>query len=109
MLVIGSFDSNGSPTLDIAVAGSASKTYKATIDTGFTGFIALNQAEMIPLGLVVSGATSVTLGNGSTIDNLLATGTVTVGATSRSGTILLDETCNDILAVWTSCGNLVWD
>ena len=98
MLLIGSFDASGSPTLDIEITGSsASKSYKATIDTGFTGFVALNQAEMIPLGLTVHGAAPVTLGNGATIDNLLAVGEVTVSGVRRSGTILLDETCHDIL------------
>jgi predicted aspartyl protease len=62
MLIPGSFDTDGSPIVKIKVAGDlGEKEYAAVIDTGCTGFVALPLAEMIPLGLTISGAVSVQL------------------------------------------------
>ncbi len=98
MLIPGSFDADGSPTIKIKITGDlGSREYVAVIDTGFTGFVALPLAEMIPLGLRTEGATSVTLGNGAVIDNLVAPGRVTLGSQTESGTVVLDDTGNDIL------------
>jgi predicted aspartyl protease len=98
MLIPGFFDSDGSPAIRITIEGDlGSREYTAVIDTGFTGFVALPLAEMIPLGLRTEGAASVMLGNGAVIDNLLAPGRVTIGTQTETGTIVLDETSNDIL------------
>jgi predicted aspartyl protease len=94
----GSFDGTGSATLNIKVAGSGpGQEYSATIDTGFTGFVAMPIQEMITLGLKSEGAASVALGDGSVIYNLVAPASVTVGSQTVQGPILLDDTSSEIL------------
>ncbi|MDN3279126.1 hypothetical protein QWJ07_33015 [Frankia sp. RB7] len=98
MLILGSFDEYGNATVDITVAGaSGSKIYRAIIDTGFSGFVALPLIDMIELGLSTQGAANVTLGNGSVISSLISTGAVTLGNQTESGTIILDDTSTDVL------------
>jgi predicted aspartyl protease len=98
MLVRGSFDASGSPIISIQVSGGgAGKTYNATIDTGFTGFVAMNVMEMIPLNLKTEGAAWVTLGDGTAVQDLIAPGAVTLGTRTAAGSILLNETATDVL------------
>jgi predicted aspartyl protease len=98
MLIPGSFDTDNSPTVTIKVAGDlGEKEYTAVIDTGFTGFVALPLAEMIPLGLTTKDAASVRLGNGTVISNFVAEGIVSLSSQAEIGTIVLDENSNDIL------------
>jgi len=98
MLILGSFDEYGNATVGIEVAGaSGSKAYRAIIDTGFSGFVALPLMEMIPLGLSTQGAANVMLGDGSIISSSVSTGAVTLGGQVESGTILLDDNSTDIL------------
>ena len=98
-IVVGALDRTGSPTVTIRVTGElSSQEYIATIDTGFTGFIAMPVSEMVVLGLKIEGATTVVLGDGSRIDNLLAPRvTVAMGTQEASGTILLDEKSQELL------------
>jgi predicted aspartyl protease len=75
-----------------------SRDYVATVDTGFSGFVALPLVEMVPLGLATKpSAASVMLGNGQIIYNMVAEGQVTLSGQSESGSILLDETSSDVL------------
>jgi predicted aspartyl protease len=98
MLILGRFDASGSAVIDIGVAGdSGSKTYPATIDTGFSGFVALPFNEMIDLGLSVHGAADVLLGNGSIVASPVSSGTAFIGGLIATGTIVLDETSTEIL------------
>lgn len=99
MLVAGAFDDTGSPIITIRISGQiGSRDYSATIDTGFTGFVALPTAELVPLGLSTQPiAASVMLGNGEIIYNLIAQGRVSLGDQSVEGPILLDDTSNDVL------------
>jgi predicted aspartyl protease len=99
MLIAGAFDEAGSPTIKIRVGGDLGwRDYAATIDTGFTGFVALPLIEMIPLGLSTRpGAALVMLGDGTIIENLVAQGSVILGSHSAIGAILLDETSADVL------------
>jgi len=99
MVILGSFDASGSPVITIRVIGPDGlyKDYQATIDTGFTGFIAMNVNELVPLHLQTEGATEVTLADGSAVYNLLALGSVTVGGKTESGSILLDDNSGDVL------------
>jgi predicted aspartyl protease len=99
VLIAGAFDEAGSPTIRIRVGGDlGSRDYVATIDTGFTGFVALPLIEMVPLGLSTQpGAASVMLGDGTIIENLLAQGRVTLGGQLADGAIPLDETSADVL------------
>jgi hypothetical protein len=53
---------------------------------------------MVPLGLAtLPAAASVMLGNGAIIANLVAEGTVAFGDRAETGSILLDDTSNDVL------------
>jgi predicted aspartyl protease len=98
MLILGRFDSTGSAIIDIEVAGpSGSKKYSATIDTGFSGFIALPYLEIIDLGLSIHGAANVQLGDGSIITRNLSSGKVLLGDLETTGTIILDETSAEVL------------
>lgn len=98
VLVLGAFDRSGSATIRVRVAGGLGhKEYEATIDTGFSGFVALPTREMVPLGLATEGATTVMLGNGSVIDNLVASASVMVCGQTQAGTVLLDDNSNEIL------------
>ena len=99
MLIVGAFDEDGNATVRIRISGDGgANDYTAIVDTGFSGFVAMPQIEMIPLGLATEpAAASVMLGNGDTIYNLVATATVTISGREESGSILLDETTNDVL------------
>jgi predicted aspartyl protease len=98
MLILGRFDASGSAVIDITVAGDiGSKTYPATIDTGFSGFVALPFNEMIELGLSVHGAANVLLGDGSIVASPVSSGTASIGGLTATGTIVLDEASTEIL------------
>jgi predicted aspartyl protease len=98
MLVLGGFDSTGSPIIAIRVQGSSgSKTYQAVVDTGFTGFVELPLFEMVELGLKTEGAANVMLGDGSVVTNYLSTAAVHLATQVESGTILLAESSSGVL------------
>jgi predicted aspartyl protease len=97
-LILGTFDRSGSAIVNIRVAGTnPAREYAAVIDTGFNAFIAMPIAAMIDLGLKSEGAAKVTLGDGSTIDNYVARGAVTLGSQTKTCDILLDENSNETL------------
>ena len=97
-LILGAFDRYGSAIVNIRVAGmNPARDHAAVIDTGFNAFIAMLLAAMIDLGLKSEAAVKVTLGDGSTIDNFVARGTVTLGSQTKTCDILLDENSNEIL------------
>jgi len=97
-LILGALDSSGSAILKIRVAGSnPAREYAAVIDTGFNAFVAMPIGAMIDLGLRSEGAARVVLGDGSTIDNLVARGAVSVGSRTEVCDILLDENSTDVL------------
>jgi predicted aspartyl protease len=97
-LILGTFDRSGSAILKIRVSGAnLAREYAAVIDTGFNAFVAMPISALIDLGLKSEGAARVTLGDGSTIDNLVASGLVTVGSQTNTCDILLDESSTDVL------------
>jgi len=97
-LILGTFDRSGSAIVNIRVAGTnPAREYAAVIDTGFNAFIAMPIAVTIDLGLRSEGAARVTLGDGSTIDNFVARGAVTLGGKTKACDILLDENSTEIL------------
>jgi clan AA aspartic protease len=99
--VTGSFDSVGNPTIRITVSGSidgAKQQFEAIIDTGFTGFLWMPLVQAIPLGLRLYGTTSLTLADGSTITNLVATGQVSISQDRLStGVIVLQTSSSEVL------------
>jgi predicted aspartyl protease len=99
MLILGAFDDAGNATVKIRVSGDlGTNDYTAIVDTGFSGFVAMPLVEMVPLGLSTQPtAATVILGNGEVIYNLVSAGTVTLGGQAETGSILLDDTTNDVL------------
>jgi len=96
----GSFDSNGSPTLKIQVAGvfsSAPTEFQVIIDTGFSGFLSMPLIQAFPLGLPLSGTTSVSLADGATHSKLMASARVTVAGQTKIGLAILEPSSTDIL------------
>ena len=84
---------NGEPVLEIAVKGALSNVPQqltCLVDTGFTGFLSIPLVEALPLGLVLSGTTSVTFANGATEYRLTCLGVVEVDALSEAGVIILE-------------------
>jgi predicted aspartyl protease len=78
---IGSLDKDGSPTLKIKVSGvfsGAAAEFVAIIDTGFTGFLSMPLIAAFPLGLPLSGTTSVQLADGQDQSKLMAQCKVTI-------------------------------
>ncbi len=92
MLLKGAFDTTGSPTLRVTIAGPVSaQEYVATIDTGFTGFVALPLTELATLGLKTESAAKVTLGDGSVVEDLVAQGSVALADKREAGAILVSD------------------
>ncbi len=98
MLILGEFDSTGSPVISIRVTGAlGSKAYQAVIDTGFTGFVELPFLEMVELGLKTEGAANVMLGDGTIVTNHLASADVHLATQVENGAILLAENSSGVL------------
>lgn len=79
---IGFIDSAGHARLRVKIKGTNPGVVveeDALLDTGFTGFLMLPIATALPLGVVLLGTGSYTIADGSTVTNLLAKGTVSVG------------------------------
>jgi clan AA aspartic protease len=97
-LILGAFNRSGSAILKIRVAGtSPAQEYDAVIDTGFNGFLAMPITAMVDLGLKSEGAVTVTLGDGSKIDNLVARGSITIGSRTEICDVLLDDNSPEVL------------
>ncbi len=96
----GSFSKSGSPILKIKIGGplpGSEQEFEAIIDTGFTGFVSMPIVQAFPLGLLLTGTTSVTLADGKSAYNLTAAGIVTVAGESQTGIVLLQSSACDIL------------
>lgn len=101
----GSLNRNGSPIISLQIGGilpNSSQEFEVIIDTGFTGFIAMPMVKAFPLGLALTGTTTVMLADGKSAYKLTALGAATIGGKTEAGVILLDETSNDILLGWIS-------
>lgn len=72
---------NNSLYLDIEISGvitANKRTIKVQVDTGFNGHLTVSFADAFPLGLVLVGTTAYTLADGSTVNNFVCLGTVTI-------------------------------
>ena len=95
----GSLPPNGSPKLKLCIGGILSDSHEleGIIDTGFTGFLSMPILTAFPLGLTLSGSTSVVLADGSKQNKLTALGKVIIDEEERIGTVLLEWGQSDIL------------
>lgn len=72
---------NDSLYLNLEIEGvfpQAKKIIKAQIDTGYSGHLTLPFSDAFPLGLVMVGTTAYTIADGSTKNNLVCLGSVTL-------------------------------
>lgn len=56
----------------------AKKSIKAQIDTGYSGHLTLPFSDAFPLGLVMAGTTAYTIADGTTKNNLVCLGKITL-------------------------------
>jgi len=94
-----SFDDNGSPIVEIEVSGPVNDPRKMTamVDTGFSGFLLLPILEAFPVGLILSGTTSVELADGTKQNKLTCLGQIHYGGTKKVGLIIIEWENTDIL------------
>jgi predicted aspartyl protease len=87
--------------LSVALSGmlnaAPGQQFETVIDTGFTGFISMPLFEAFPLGLILRGTTSVTLGDGSQSYKLTALGLATIGDEAQSGVVILEPETTQVL------------
>ena len=63
----GSLNKQGSPIIKLHIGGvlpDSSQEFDGIVDTGFTGFLAMPMVKAFPLGLMLTGTTTVTLADG---------------------------------------------
>ena len=99
MSVIGSFNSSGSPVIQISVSGplTSPTSFTAMIDTGFTGFLMLPILQAFPVGLILNGTMPITLADGSTQTKLTCLGQLHFDNESQVGLIIIEPNSTDIL------------
>lgn len=76
----GSFE-NQRIYLNLEISGVFAKSkraFRALVDTGFDGYLTLPFAEAFPLGLVLTGVTSYTIADGSTMHNFVCLGQIAI-------------------------------
>lgn len=97
--ITGLFDENGSPTVEIEVSGPvhAPRKLTAIVDTGFSGFLLIPLLEAFPIGLILSGTTSIELADGSKQNKLTCLGQVHFGGVEKVGLIIIEWENTDIL------------
>ena len=96
---MGYFGDNGSPVIEIEVSGPINPARKMTavIDTGFSGFLLLPILEAFPVGLILSGTTSIELADGSQQSKLTCLGEIHFGGVRKVGLIIIEWESTDIL------------
>ncbi|HYL84237.1 MAG TPA: hypothetical protein VE263_08390 [Candidatus Angelobacter sp.] len=67
------------------------------VDTGFSGFLLLPILEAFPVGLILSGTTSIELADGSKQNKLTCLGQIHFGGMKKIGLIIIEWENTDIL------------
>ncbi len=96
----GSFDSSGSPTVEIRVFGPSPTQYRrieAVVDTGFTGFLLLPRQIASSLGLSPHTTIDITLADGSTQAKFVCLGGIEFDGQLRTGGVILEERSTEAL------------
>jgi predicted aspartyl protease len=98
-VALGQFDSN-SPYIDIHLAGpfTTPVPVRCLMDTGFTGFLLVPIIQALPLGLVLTGTTSVTLADGQSQVKLVCLGQAEIDGITAVGAVVLEPNAAEILA-----------
>lgn len=99
MSATGSFNSSGSPTIEIAVSGPVTDptSFTAMVDTGFSGFLLLPILEAFPVGLILRGTIPITLADGSSQTKLTCLGEIHFDGKTELGLIIIEWQSTDIL------------
>jgi len=97
-----SLNNNGHPYIKIKVYGisdSFAQEFDALVDTGFTGFLHMPLTLALPLGLTLLSTANYSIGDGSTVSNLIAFGTIDYEGQKTFGPISLEQNpqCRDVL------------
>lgn len=95
----GSFNSVGSPTIEIAVSGpfTGPTKFTAMMDTGFSGFLLLPLLEAFPIGLILKGTMAITLADGSNQVKLTCLGNIHFEGKTEIGLIIIEWQSTEIL------------
>lgn len=97
----GFVDKSGAPALKIKIAGALSTItpteFDAVIDTGFSGFVSMPLISAFPLGLPLTGSTTVELADGSVSSKLTALCTAYIDHDGQSGIVILEPNSTEIL------------
>ena len=91
---MGYLDSQGHPSIRIAVHGVAEASqqeFDAIVDTGFTGFLMMPLSSAFPLTLTLMGTANYELADGTLCSKLLGYGSVTIEGEVVNGVITLEE------------------
>jgi predicted aspartyl protease len=99
MSVTGSFNSSGSPTVEISVSGPLTNptAFTAIMDTGFTGFLLLPILQAFPVGLILQGTVPISLADGSTQTKLTCLGMLHFDGETQTGLIIIEPQNADVL------------
>lgn len=97
--MIGSFDSLGCPTISIGISGPLTKpvSISGLVDTGFSGFVSIPMVQAFPIGLVLSGTTSVVLADSSVQHRLTCLGMVHFEGDNQIDLIMIESQGDQVL------------
>ncbi|MFQ5927024.1 MAG: hypothetical protein ACE5MH_06270 [Terriglobia bacterium] len=97
----GYFSDAGDPVVRISISGPfrrLAKEFEVTIDTGFSGFLSIPLLQAFPLGLILTGSTSVRLADGSVQYRLTALAVVFVDDETEVELVILEPRATAVLA-----------
>src|SRR3989442_9495370 len=97
---IGTFNQSDYPVVKINIYGifqGLQQEFDARIDTGFTGFLSMPLTLAFPLGLMLSGTTTLVFADGSSQATFTAWGHVSRDNEDHTGAIVLQESAGEVL------------
>lgn len=97
---VGSFNQSDYPVVKINIYGifqGLQQEFDARIDTGFTGFLSMPLTLAFPLGLTLSGTTTLVFADGSCQATFTAWGHVSRDNEDHTGVIVLQDSAGEVL------------